>query len=102
LSGFLFHDRGIPVGLISYHFPASSKARENCSLGSALRQKHAAMKLRGKGNASGKFGFIKLVGIAFQNIRFQNRLSGRIVDAGMKMLNVSRNFLCKRRWRRRL
>src|ERR1700730_18112008 len=43
LSGVLSHDRDISVGLVSYHLPASSKARQNRSFGSALCQQHEAM-----------------------------------------------------------
>jgi hypothetical protein len=52
LSGFLFHDRKISVGLVSYHLPASSKARQNRSFGSALCQQHAAMAFLSLGPAT--------------------------------------------------
>jgi hypothetical protein len=55
LSGFLFHDRDVSLGLISYHLPASGKARQNRSLGSALRQKHEAMTFISPGSATACF-----------------------------------------------
>jgi hypothetical protein len=47
LSGVLFHDRDISVGLICNHLPATPKARQNRTFGSALCQEHEAMAFLG-------------------------------------------------------
>jgi hypothetical protein len=52
LSGVLFHDRNIPVGLISYHFPAPREAGQNRGFGSALCQEHETMTFIGLSSAS--------------------------------------------------
>jgi hypothetical protein len=43
LSGVLFHDRDIPVGLICDHLPATPEASQNRGFRSALGQEHQAM-----------------------------------------------------------
>jgi hypothetical protein len=55
LSGIVFHDCDISVGLIGNHLPASHKASQNCSLGSALCQKHKATTFLGLGPAPSGF-----------------------------------------------
>jgi hypothetical protein len=51
LSGVLFHDRDVSVGLISYHFPASHQAGQDRGFGSALCQEHETVTFIGLGAA---------------------------------------------------
>jgi hypothetical protein len=51
LSGVLFHDRDVSVGLISYHFPASHEAGQDRGFGSALCQEQETVAFIGLGSA---------------------------------------------------
>jgi hypothetical protein len=60
LSSVLFHDRDISVGLVGYHLPASCKARQNRSFGSALCQEHEAMTFLSLRPATACFAYFPL------------------------------------------
>jgi hypothetical protein len=51
LSGILFLDRDVSVGLISYHFPASYEAGQDRGFGSALCQEQETVTFIGLGSA---------------------------------------------------
>ena len=51
LSGVLFHDRDVSVGLIGYHFPASHEAGQDRGFGSALCQEQETVAFIGLGSA---------------------------------------------------
>jgi hypothetical protein len=51
LSGVLFHDRDVSVGLIGYHFPASHQAGQDRGFGSALCQEQETVTFIGLGSA---------------------------------------------------
>jgi hypothetical protein len=51
LSGVLFHDRDVSVGLIGDHFPASHEAGQNGGFGSALCQEQETVAFIGLGSA---------------------------------------------------
>ena len=51
LSGVLFHDRDVSVGLISYHFPASHQAGQYRGFGSAPCQEQETVTFIGLGSA---------------------------------------------------
>jgi hypothetical protein len=55
LNGTLFHYRDIPVSLVSYHHPASSKARQNRSFCAALCQEHQTTTFLGTSPATACF-----------------------------------------------
>jgi hypothetical protein len=52
LSGVLFHNRDVSVGLIGYHFPASDEAGQDRGFGSALCQEQETVTFIGLSSAS--------------------------------------------------